>query len=129
MSRSVGVYPSHALSTVQAALLEEGIKQMELVELHQQIEEDSRADMECEEINAKARKGQHLQEVAQQAREAMAKQLDRQRQLQKVENELTVAKLVTSFLQEQEDVRSSDSASLAARFKPLPIRTGEIPAD
>lgn len=81
---------------------------MELIELRQQIEEDSRADMECERI--KARKGQHLQEEAQQAREAMAKQLDRRRRLQKVENELTVAKLVTSFLQEREDVRSSDSA-------------------
>ncbi|XP_028304090.1 uncharacterized protein LOC114464232 [Gouania willdenowi] len=99
---SAGVHPPHALSPVQEAILQEGIHRLELEELQCQIIEDSNADLECQRLNTKAREAQRLQQEAQEAREAIAKRLDRQRQLKKKEKELQVAKLVTSLLQEPE---------------------------
>lgn len=71
----MGIYPSPGLSIVQTALLEERIKQMELAELQQQSEEDSKADMESKRLCTQAREDQRLQEEVHQAREAMTKQL------------------------------------------------------
>lgn len=70
-------HPQHALSPVQEALLQESIRCLELEELQCQIIEDSNADLECQRLNTQAREAQRLQQEAQEAREAIAKRLDR----------------------------------------------------
>lgn len=100
-SVSGGSAPILALSTVHAAILEEKVKEMELKEVQRQIEEDSCADIECQRLELQAKEAQRQQEEALKAKEALTKQLERQRRLKKAENRLEVAKLVSSLLQEQ----------------------------
>lgn len=97
---AAGIHPRHALSPVQEAILQENIHRFDLEELQSQIIEDTNADLECQRLNTQAREAQRLQQEAQEAREAIANCLDRQRRLKKKEKELEVAKLVTSLLQE-----------------------------
>ncbi|KAJ8332199.1 hypothetical protein SKAU_G00428070 [Synaphobranchus kaupii] len=77
------------------AILQENIQHLELEELKRQVLEDCNADLECQRLATQAREAQCLQ---QEAREAIAKRLDRQRLLKRKEKELQVAKLVTSLL-------------------------------
>lgn len=67
---------------------------MQLEELRRKIEEDNNADIQCQQLDAKAREAQLLQEEATKAREALFKRLDISRRLMKVENEWKIAKLV-----------------------------------
>ncbi|RXN10953.1 F-box only 6-like protein [Labeo rohita] len=69
--------PRHGLSVLQAAMLEERLKTLELEELEQQIEEDAIFDKECERLDAQAREAQYRQEQATKARELLAKQESR----------------------------------------------------
>ncbi|RXN37594.1 circadian locomoter output cycles kaput-like protein [Labeo rohita] len=66
--------PRHGLSDLQAAMLEERLKSLDLEELQQQIEEDTIVDKECERLDAQAREAQYRQEQATKARELLAKQ-------------------------------------------------------
>ncbi|KAL1273037.1 hypothetical protein QQF64_028899 [Cirrhinus molitorella] len=95
---STGVYLPPELSSVQTAILEEKIKQRQLDSLRQQVTEDSLADVEYQRLQAQAKEAQHIQEEALRAREALSKQIERQRKLQQAETELEVAKLVSSML-------------------------------
>ncbi|RXN06644.1 circadian locomoter output cycles kaput-like protein [Labeo rohita] len=95
---STGVYLPPELSSVQTAILEEKIKQRQLDSLRQQVAEDSLADVEYQRLQAQAKEAQHIQEEALRAKEALSKQLERQRKLQQAETELEVAKLVSSML-------------------------------
>ncbi|XP_073719287.1 uncharacterized protein [Misgurnus anguillicaudatus] len=100
-SVSGGSAPILALSTVHAAILEEKVKEMELKEVQRQIQEDLCADIECQRLELQAKEAARQQEEALKAKEALTKQLERQRRLKKAENRLEVAKLVSSLLQEQ----------------------------
>ncbi len=95
---SVGVYVPPELSSVQTAMLEEKIKQRQYDSLRQQVEEDSLIDLEHQRLQAQAKEAQRMQEEALAAKEALLKQLERQRKLQQAEAELEVAKLVSSML-------------------------------
>ncbi len=95
---SVGVYVPPELSSVQTAMLEEKIKQRQYDSLRQQVEEDSLIDLEHQRLQAQAKEAQRMQEEALAAKEALLKQLERQRKLQQAETELEVAKLVSSML-------------------------------
>lgn len=101
--------PRHALSEVQAAVLEEKLKALELEELQRQIEEDATADKECQRLDDQARE-------ALKAREALAKQIDIRRRLKKAQNELEVAKLVTSFLKQDSNSRSGSQSSIPSNL-------------
>ncbi|KAI2662236.1 F-box only protein 6 [Labeo rohita] len=107
--------PRHGLSVLQAAMLEERLKTLELEELEQQIEEDAIFDKECERLDAQAREAQYRQEQATKARELLAKQVESRRRLRKVHNELEVAKYVCVLLkQESRDVNVPASQSSLA---------------
>ncbi len=95
---SAGVYVPPELSSVQTAMLEEKIKQRQYDSLRQQVEEDSLIDLEHQRLQAQAKEAQRMQEEALAAKEALLKQLERQRKLQQAETELKVAKLVSSML-------------------------------
>lgn len=73
---------------------------MELQELQRRLEEDHRIDLECERLDAQAREAQRLQNEAHKAREALIKQLSQRRQLQRLAQELEVAKMVTTLIRE-----------------------------
>ncbi|XP_034027219.1 arginine-glutamic acid dipeptide repeats protein-like [Thalassophryne amazonica] len=125
---AASIHPRYALSPVQEAILQESIHRLELVELQSQIIEDSNADLEYQCLNTQAREAQRLQQEAQEAREAIAKRLDRQGRLKKKEKEFQVAKLVTSLLQEPEGkgTRSGTASprscqSSPALVAPLPV--------
>ncbi|XP_057704715.1 uncharacterized protein LOC130923208 [Corythoichthys intestinalis] len=106
--RSVaGICLQNALSPVQEAILTENIQRLELEELQSQIKEENNADLECQRLNTQAREAQRLQQETQEAREAIAKRMDRQRRLKRKEKELQVAKIVTSLLQKPEKEGSS----------------------
>ncbi len=78
---SVGVYVPPELSSVQTAMLEEKIKQRQYDSLRQQVEEDSLIDLEHQRLQAQAKEAQRMQEEALAAKEALLKQLERQRKL------------------------------------------------
>lgn len=82
-------------------MLEERLKALELEELQRQIAEDTTADEECQRLDDQVRESLK-------AREVLAKQINTRRRLKKVQNELEVAKLVTSLLkQDTHDVSKS----------------------
>lgn len=97
----MATYPVQALCSVQPAKLEERMKAMQLEEIRWQIEEDSSADSQCQQLDAKAKEAQRLREEATQAREALVKRLDRRHRLVKTENEWKIVKIVTSMLEEE----------------------------
>lgn len=97
-AHSVSTYPVQGLSNVQAAILEERIKQLELEDLRRLIEHETQADIECRLLDEQAKEAQRLQEETLKAREALSKRLERQRRLQKAEQDLEVAKLVSTML-------------------------------
>lgn len=104
--------PRHGLSDLQAAILEERLKTLDLEELQEQIEEETIVDKECERLNAQAREAQYWQEQATKARELLAKQVENQQRLKKVQNELEVAKYVCVLLkQESQSSLAVDSLS------------------
>ena len=80
------------------------MKLMEFNNLHRQLEQDhnvnrvSTHSSEAREAQRQQEEAQRRQEKALQDREAIATQLNRQQHLQKIANELELAKLVTSFL-------------------------------
>ena len=116
-----------ALTPIQEALLQENIHRLELEQLQHEVFEDSRADLECQSLNAKAREAQRQQQETQDAREAIAKRLDRQRRLKEKEKELQVAQLLSSLLREpvREEVESPVPST--SNFRPLP--TSALPTD
>lgn len=83
---------------MQAAILEESSKQRELDNLRKQMEEDSLADRELQQIQAQAKAAQQAQEEALEAREAVNKRLSQSRRLKQLETDVELAKLVTSML-------------------------------
>ncbi|RXN27603.1 circadian locomoter output cycles kaput-like protein [Labeo rohita] len=91
----------HGLSDLQAAMLEERLKTLDLEELQQRIEVDAIVDKECERFDAQAREAQYRQEQATKARELLAKQVESRRRLKKVQNELEVAKYVRVLLKQE----------------------------
>ncbi|KAJ8346563.1 hypothetical protein SKAU_G00279640 [Synaphobranchus kaupii] len=72
---------------IQEAILQENIQRLELEELKRQVLEDCNADLECQRLTTQAREAQRLQQEALEAREAIAKRLDRQRLLKRKEKE------------------------------------------
>lgn len=58
---------------MQSAILEEGIKQIELDNLKQHLAEDSEADLEYQRLQSKVKEAQRAQEKALQAKEALNK--------------------------------------------------------
>ncbi|XP_035990660.1 uncharacterized protein LOC118562391 [Fundulus heteroclitus] len=107
-------FSSHVLSELDTAQLEERVKEMELEELQQTIEEDQQADNECQRLQTQAREAQQLQEEAIRAQELLARQMEKRRQLKKKCNELEIAKMVTSLLK----VRSQDSGDTGSSPHP-----------
>lgn len=112
---SVGLYPTQGLSNVQAAILEERIKQVELEDLRRLIEHETQADIECRQLDDQAKQAQQHQEEALKAREALATRLERQRRLIKAEQEFEVAKLVSTTL--RDDSLTSRASSPAPSDK------------
>ncbi|KAL0182892.1 hypothetical protein M9458_022267, partial [Cirrhinus mrigala] len=100
-----------SVTSVQTAILEEKIKQLKAVQ--QQVAEDSLANVEYQRLQAQAKEAQHIQEEALRAKEALSKQLERQRKLQQAETELEVAKLVSSML-----IKDSGSTTPVATSSP-----------
>lgn len=80
-----GVYVPPELSNIQTALLEEKIKQRQYDSLWQQLEEDSLIDLEHQRLQAQAKEAPRMQEEVLAAKEALLKQLERQRKLQQAE--------------------------------------------
>lgn len=111
---SIGMYPSNVLSELENAQLEERVREMELLELQQDIEEDRQIEYERQRLQTKAREAQQLQEEALRAQELLTRQLERQRQLNRRAKELEIAKMATSLLQDK--TRNPDGA----RASPLP---------
>lgn len=68
---SVGTYPTQGLSTAQAAILEERIKQLELEDISRLIKHETQADLECKLLDEQAEEAQRLQEEALKAREVL----------------------------------------------------------
>ncbi len=108
--------PRQGLSDLQAAMLEERLKTLDLEKLQEQIEEDILVDKECERLDVQAREAQYRQEQAIKARELLAKQVESRRRLKSVQNELEVAKYVCVLLkQEPQAVNvAASQSSLAA---------------
>lgn len=98
-------------------MLEEKIKQRQYDSLKRQVEEDSLIDLEYQRLQTQAKEAQRMQEEALAAKEALLKQLERQRKLQEAETELEVAKLVSSML-------SVDSRATT----PVPTDSGSLNA-
>jgi len=95
---SVGTYPTQGLSTAQAAILEERIKQLELEDIRRMIEHETQADFECKLLDDQAKEAQRLQDEALKAREALTRRLEREQRLTRAEQELEIAKLRSSLL-------------------------------
>ncbi len=95
---SVGTYPTQGLSTAQAAILEERIKQLELEDTRRMIEHETQADLECKLLDDQAKEAQRLQDEALKAREALKRQLEREQRLTRAQQELEIAKLRSSLL-------------------------------
>ncbi len=66
-----------ALTSSQAAIVEERIKQRQYDNLLQQIEEDTLAEIEYQRLQTQAKEAQRVQEKALLAKEALANQLER----------------------------------------------------
>lgn len=93
-----GVQATSALTSSQAAMVDERIKQRQYDNLLQQIEEDTLAEIEYQRLQTQAKEAQRVQEEALMAKEALTNQLERRRKLKKAETDLEVAKLVNSLL-------------------------------
>ncbi len=98
---SASRFPSHIFSELETAQLEERVKEMELEELQQHIEEDQQIDHECQRLQTQAREAQRLQEEAIRTQELLTRQMEKRRQLKKRVNELEIAQRVTSLLKEK----------------------------
>ncbi|XP_026095552.1 uncharacterized protein LOC113067383 [Carassius auratus] len=108
------------LTEIQAAIVEEKLKSMELAEMQRQMVEESKAEEQCEFLDQQARlalfekedllreqqrRSRHLDEEARAAhktKELITKQLERQRRIKQKEMELEEARLIASLLQESE---------------------------
>lgn len=108
---SIGRFQFNLLSELENAQLEERVKEMELVEFQQRIEEDQQIDYECPRLQTQAREAQRLQEEALKAQESLTRQLERQRQLTKRAKELEIAKMVTSLLKDKTRNPDGDKSS------------------
>lgn len=95
---SVCTYPTHGLSTAQAAILEERMKQLELEDMRRLIKHETQADLECKMLDDKAKEAQRLQDEALKAREALTRRLEREQRLARAEQDLEIAKLRSSML-------------------------------
>ncbi|KAG7457240.1 hypothetical protein JOB18_014039 [Solea senegalensis] len=95
---SFGTYPTQGLSTAQAAILEERIKQLELEDIRHMMEHETQADLECKLLDDQAKEAQRLQDEALKAREALNRRLEREQRLTRAEQELEIAKLRSSML-------------------------------
>ncbi|KAG7500236.1 hypothetical protein JOB18_012395 [Solea senegalensis] len=109
------------LTDLQAAMLEESVKHLELEEMKRQIVEDSNVEDEYQRLDSKARETLERKEeflrdqersrrqldkearVAHETRVALTKQIVMQRRLKEKQIELERASLITTFLKEQED--------------------------
>ncbi len=73
---STGIYLPPELFSVQTAVLEEKIKQRQFDSLQQQVQDDSLADMEYQQLQTQAKEAQRIQEEALAAKEALSKHLE-----------------------------------------------------
>ncbi|XP_059394557.1 probable basic-leucine zipper transcription factor R [Carassius carassius] len=104
-----GVQATSALTSSQAAMVDERIKQRQYDNLLQQIEEDTLAEIEYQRLQTQAKEAQRVQEEALMAKEALTNQLERRRKLKKAETDLEVAKLVNSLLSQDLSVDNAGS--------------------
>ncbi|XP_039534154.1 uncharacterized protein LOC120483252 [Pimephales promelas] len=117
-----GVQATSALTSSQAAIVEERIKQRQYDDLLQQMEEDTLAEIEFQKLQTQAKEAQRVQEEALMAKEALSNQLERRRKLKKAEADLEVAKLVSSLLSQDtsltnpEHQASPDTTGLPSQF-------------
>lgn len=102
---------------MQAAILEENAKQRELYNLRKQMEEDSQAERELQQIQAQAKAAQLAQEETINAREALTKRLDQSRRLKQLQTDVELAKLVSCMLS------ANDTSS---SHQPFPATTGSM---
>ncbi len=103
-----GAHAASALTSRQAAIVEERIQQRQYDNLLRQIEEDTLAEIECQRLQTQAKEAQRVQEEALMAKEALSNQLERRRKLKKAETDLEVAKLVNSLLSQDFSVDEAD---------------------
>lgn len=109
-----------ALTSSQAAIVEERIKQRQYDELLHQIEEDTLAEKEYQRLQTQAKEAQRAQEEALMAKEALSNQLERRRKLKKAETDLEVAKLVCSLLSKDTSLTDPETQASPDTTKPPP---------
>lgn len=115
------MYPTQGLSTAQAAILEERIRQMELEDMPRMMEHETQADLECKMLDDRAKKAQRLQDEALKAREALNRQLEREQHLTKAKQEFEIAKLRSSMLSRgSTHAHSSTHSERSVPFLDLP---------
>nr|XP_017211837.1 uncharacterized protein LOC108190121 isoform X2 [Danio rerio]XP_017211839.1 uncharacterized protein LOC108190121 isoform X1 [Danio rerio] len=117
-----------ALTSSQAAIVEEKIKQRQYDNLLEQMEEDKLAEMEYHRLRTQAKEAQRVQEEALEAKEALANQLERQRKLKKAEADLEVAKLVNSLLSQDLSVIDAEPQASPDTTAPPPKSLCASPA-
>ncbi|XP_048059765.1 uncharacterized protein LOC125276388 [Megalobrama amblycephala] len=117
----LSVPATSALTSSQAAIVEERIKQRQYDELLHQIEEDTLAEKEYQRLQTQAKEAQRAQEEALMAKEALSNQLERRRKLKKAETDLEVAKLVCSLL-------SKDTSLTDPETRASPDTTTSVPS-
>ncbi|XP_016088613.1 uncharacterized protein [Sinocyclocheilus grahami] len=130
------------LTEIQAAIVEEKLKSMELAEMQRQMVEESKAEEQCEFLDQQARlalyeredllreqqrRSRQLDEEARAAhktKELITKQIERQRRIKQKEMELEKARLIASLLQETENENAKAIPQARCELDP-----GQVQAD
>uniref|UniRef100_A0AAV2MID6 E3 ubiquitin-protein ligase RNF182 n=1 Tax=Knipowitschia caucasica TaxID=637954 RepID=A0AAV2MID6_KNICA len=118
---SRGHFPNIEFNSTQSALLEEGLSQIELDDLRQELAEDTQADMEYQRLQLQAKEAQRAQEEALLAKETLHKQLDRNRRLQEAQRRVRMAKLVSSVLNTDAQAVSPEPSLTPEGYLQLPL--------
>ncbi|KAL1250707.1 hypothetical protein QQF64_018503 [Cirrhinus molitorella] len=142
-SRSGGSSQTTAsqLTELQAAIVEEKLKSMELAEMQRQMVEESKAEEQCEFLDQQARlalyeredllreqqrRSRQLDEEARAAhktKELITKQLERQRRIKQKEMELEKARLIALLLRESETENASAVSQTKGVLDPEQVQT------
>ncbi|KAL1255106.1 hypothetical protein QQF64_013167 [Cirrhinus molitorella] len=129
------------LTELQAAIVEEKLKSMELAEMQRQMVEESKAKEQCEFLDQQARlalyeregllreqqrRSRQLEEEARAAhktKELITKQLKRQRRIKQKEMELEKARLIASLLRESETENAAAVSQTKGELDPEQVQT------
>ncbi|XP_005167247.1 uncharacterized protein [Danio rerio] len=132
------------LTELQAAIVEEKLKSMELAEMQRQMVEESKAEEQCEFLDQQARlalyereellreqqrRSHQLDEEARAAhktKELITKQLERQRRIKQKEMELEKARLVASLLRESESENATAISQTEGELDPEQVQTDTL---